>query len=159
MNPALLLLASALSALLPQEDDRVHRIVALALADAPTLTAEVQEYPDAARKAFAELLSRSLLQEDALAAADVLAEAYFEGWTDPFYLQEAGRFRSWSGTQRRTKLEADSLRLAGNDAFSELGAEAADDRWRRSLDLSRSVPEYHEAGGTSWESGRTIFQG
>ena len=157
MNPALLLLAAAAGALLPQEDDRVDRIVALAVAVAPTLTTEVREYPDAARKAFAELLSLSVRREDALGAADVLAGAYFEGWTDPFYLQEAGRFRSWSGDARRTKLEADSLRLAGNKAFSELGVEAAADRWSRSLELSRSVPDTAGIGRTLGNLGAGFY--
>lgn len=157
MSPSLLLAAAALRTLLPQEADRVDRIVALSLADAPALTSEVREYPDAARKAFAELLSLSISQEDALGAADVLAGAYFEGWTDPFYLQEAGRFRSWSGDERHTKLEADSLRLAGNDAFSEFGVEAAAESWRRSLELSRSVPDTAGIGRTLGNLGAGFY--
>jgi len=142
MSPAVLLVAAALGAILPQEEDRVDRIVALSFADEPTLVSEVREHPDAARKTFGELLQLAVLEEEpALDAADVLAGAYFEAWTDPFYLQEVGRFRSWSGPKRRTKLEADSLRLAGNEAFLELGVEAAAVRWRRSLELCRSIPD------------------
>ena len=125
MTQSVLLAAAAIIAFVAQGDERVDRIVVMSLADDAALTAEVQQFPDAAREAFAELLRLSTGDEDALDAADVLAEAYFEAWTDPFYLQEAGRFRSWSRDARRSKLEADSLRLAGNDAFSQVGVEAA----------------------------------
>ena len=141
MSPSLALLAAALFTLLPQETDRVERIVALAMDDSPALTAEIQEFPDAARRAFGELLRRSTEDEALLDAADVLADAYFEAWTDPFYLQEAGRFRSWSADDRRARLEADSLRLAGNEAFSESGPETAAELWRASLERSRSISD------------------
>ena len=123
MTSALLLAAALLGTALPQETDRVDRIVALARSDSPTLTTQVHEYPDAARRAFAELLRRSVGEEAALDAADVLAGAYFEAWTDPYYLQDAGRFRSWPAESRRARLGADSLRLAGNETFSESGPE------------------------------------
>jgi len=157
MTPSVLLAAATLVAFVAQGDERVDRIVAMSLADDAALTAEVQQFPDAAREAFAELLRLSTGDEEALDAADVLAESYFEAWTDPFYLQEAGRFRSWSRDARRSKLEADSLRLAGNEAFSEVGVEAAFERWRHSLELSRSVPDTAGIGRTLGNFGAGFY--
>jgi tetratricopeptide (TPR) repeat protein len=71
-----------------------------------------------------------------LSSADRLARAYFDAWTDPFLLQEVDRFRELSQAARRLKLNADSLRLAGNEAFQTLGVEAALAVWRESLHQS-----------------------
>ena len=140
-----LLLATALTVLAPQEAGRVDRIVELALADAPELPEEVRAHPDAAREAFGELLRLAVAVTEPgsgpLEAADALGRAYFEAWTDPFFGQEARRVRSWSDLQRRARLEADSLRRAGNEAFSVSGVEAAVDTWRQSLEVAESVPD------------------
>jgi CHAT domain-containing protein len=142
-----LLLISAV-ALLSQQGDRANRIVALSLVGDTDLTAEVLSYPDAAREAFGELLRLAVVRDDSrpvgdpLRAADALGAAYFNAWTDPFYGQEAGRFRSWSPNQRRIHLTADSLRQAGNEAFTAEGITAAASMWRRSLRLGQTIPDY-----------------
>ena len=139
------LLAACLATLAPQDADRVERIVDLALAEAPPLAAEVRAFPDAAREAFGELLRLTVEEgprdRSPLNAADALGRAYFEAWSDPFYGQEANRFRSWSAVQRRARLEADSLRRAGNEAYSGSGVEAAVLTWRRSLEVAEGVPD------------------
>ena len=73
MTPSVLLAAAALVAFVAQGDERVDRIVAMSLADDAALTAEVQQFPDAAREAFAELLRLSPGDEEAL-------ESHRVGW-------------------------------------------------------------------------------
>ena len=157
MNPLVLLAAAVLTGFVAQSDDRVDRIVALSLANDASLASEVQQFPDAAREAFAELLILSTNDEKALDGADILAQAYFESWTDPFYIHEANRFRSWTRDARLSKLEADSLRLAGNEAFSEVGIDAAFERWRRSIEISRSVQDTTGIGRTLGNLGAGFY--
>lgn len=142
------LLVAAVSAGPPlQQQTRAGEIQSLALAGAADLAAEVRAFPDAARDAFEELLRaagatpRSPRSLRALDGARTLGAAYFEAWMDPFYVREAGRFGAWSPAQRRARLEADSLRRGGNEAFASSGVESATRLWRRSLTLSERLSD------------------
>lgn len=100
------------------------------------LVTEVGRHPDAARAVFGDYL-----QQSAVAEAERLARAYFTAWTDPFLMQEARRFERWSVPDRRIKLTADSLRLAGNEAYGYDGVPAALTLWRESLSYSERLPD------------------
>lgn len=100
------------------------------------LVTEVSRHPDAARTAFGDYLGQSAMTE-----AERLARAYFTAWTDPFLLQEARRFERWSAADRRLKLTADSLRLAGNEAYGYHGVPAAIALWRESLGYSERLSD------------------
>ena len=95
------------------------------------LVAETRTRPEEARQAFHDLLRES--PESPNPAAGRLASAYAEAWTDPFLLNRYDQFVAWSVPERRVKLTADSLRRAGNEAYTSEGAEEALRLWRSSL--------------------------
>ncbi len=146
-----LLLAGSLAATGAQDTSQVQALVRLAaVGPQESLVAEVGRYPDAARDAFGGLLRQSVSTAERPTAstqdhgrdisdAETLARAYFEAWTDAFLIQELGRFRMWSLTERRAKLAADSIRLAGNDAYGRIGISQAMSLWRQGLEASRTV--------------------
>jgi CHAT domain-containing protein/tetratricopeptide (TPR) repeat protein len=109
-----------------------ERLVMLAeTAATEVLLEEVRLHPEQARLAFRDLLRGSATEPSPAAAR--LATAYTEVWTDRFLLASFERFEAWSIAERRHKLAADSLRDAGNAAYTEVGVAAALDLWRRSL--------------------------
>jgi CHAT domain-containing protein/tetratricopeptide (TPR) repeat protein len=100
------------------------------------LVARMREAPDDGREALRGLLARAAVDigtDRPLAAADRLAQAYAVAWRDSFLLRQVARFTAWSPTERRTKVEADSLRRAGNAALSQSGVDTALRLWRESL--------------------------
>ena len=103
------------------------------------LVAESRARPEETRRAFSDLLRDSPDAPDP--AAGRLASAYAEAWTDPFLVNRYDRFVAWSIPQRRVKLTADSLRLAGNAAYLSEGAEEALRLWRSSLDEAERLPD------------------
>ncbi|MBK5098635.1 MAG: hypothetical protein JJE01_12685, partial [Gemmatimonadetes bacterium] len=117
----------------PQAVPPADRLAALAEA-APheELVSETRLHPEAARQAFQDLLRGSPEQPDP--AGGRLAAAYAEAWTDPFLVQRYRRYQTWSVDERLAKLTADSLRLAGNDAYISDGVEDALRLWRLSLE-------------------------
>lgn len=155
MNILPLFLAGFLSIGLPQENPPAAALVDLAGSGSrELLVAEVRLHPDAAREGVHDLFLhsveggvgssssvRSIDREDALETAERLARAYFDAWTDPFLIQEVERFKSWSLNNRRTKLLADSLRLAGNVAYQAEGVPLAMGLWRESLEHSQSMED------------------
>ena len=110
---------------------------------ARALVQRVRSRPDAAREAVQLLLADAMAaqgsdqaEEEFLLAAERLAEAYAEAWTDSFLLRQVRRFQAWSPPARLAKLKTDSLRRAGNKAYREDGVEAAVRLWRRSASVS-----------------------
>ena len=100
------------------------------------LIARVRERPDDVRDLLRRLFSEAVADSqpaEALTAADRLARAYAVAWRDSFLVRRVARFESWSASQRRDKVAADSLRLAGNEALGRLGLDAALRLWRESL--------------------------
>ncbi len=116
------------------------------------LVAQTHDRPDDVREALHRLLVQAAADTQAvepLAAAGRLARAYAVAWRDSFLLRQVARFESWSPAQRRLKVSADSLRLAGNDAFGRVGAAAALREWRESLRRCEALND--SAGmGAAW---------
>ena len=105
----------------------------------------VQERPDEVREALANLLQlsaqspRSQERVQRILQAEQLARLYERGWSDSFFISGVEQFRRWSTDERAAKLEADSLRRIGAEAFYREGPEAAIRTWERSLGQYRAV--------------------
>ncbi len=104
--------------------------------------------PDSARARIQRLLAQAASSSGASAAGALdsaahIARSLARTWGDSFPLRTVGRFAGWSLPQRRGKVRADSLRLAGNEAFTREGPEAALTLWKR------SVVEAEAAGDSS----------
>lgn len=100
------------------------------------LIARAHDRPDAVRDVLRGLLSRAASDVEPvepLATAGRLARAYAVAWRDSFFVRQVIRFQSWSLDERREKVAADSLRLAGNAALGRVGVAAAMTDWRASL--------------------------
>lgn len=110
-------------------------------ADSVLITSALQQ-PDSTRAAIARFLTRSLSQTtDSLVAKNMtaardIARAYATAWQDSFLVRQVEAFEGWSHSERRTKIAADSLRLAGNDAFGRTGVPSAVRLWASSLRLA-----------------------
>ena len=107
----------------------------------------VRQSPNATRTALAQLFEiwaapgPSIDVAAHAAAARELALAYSEAWRDSFLLKQVALFESWSPKQRRTKVSADSIRKAGNQALQHSGIDAAMKEWRSALRRSTMVPD------------------
>ena len=103
------------------------------------LVTSARQQPDSARAAISRLLALSItptpdsLGTKNLAAAHDIARAYATAWQDSFLVRQVTAFEHWSRDQRATKIAADSLRRAGNDALGRAGAPSALRLWRSSL--------------------------
>ncbi|MGK2962228.1 MAG: CHAT domain-containing tetratricopeptide repeat protein [Gemmatimonadaceae bacterium] len=102
------------------------------------LVEEARRRPDSVRQSLTNALAaastaRSNLDKTQLLKARRLADAYSKAWNDPFFARQVVRFESLSSRQRRVRVEADSLRRAGNDALGAEGVPAAMLLWRESL--------------------------
>ena len=142
----------------PQEAGSADEIMRLAeRVEGDQLAQAVQSAPDGAREAFRRLLAEAVNRSEAdgaeepasstsslsqpLAAAERLARAYAEVWTDDFLLRQLGRFRAWPPADRRRRIAADSLRRAGLDAYVRLGTDEAIQLWREAARLSASLSD------------------
>ena len=100
------------------------------------LIARVRERPDDVRDALRRMFSLAAADTqpaEPLAAAEHLSRAYAVAWRDSFLLRQVARFEAWSNAERREKVAADSLRLAGNAALGRAGVDVAARLWRESL--------------------------
>jgi CHAT domain-containing protein len=135
--PALLSLVAAarVSLQVPQAAVSVRALAHVGTEAA--LVARVREAPDEVRTALRDLLVATAATADSaddyLAETRRLAYAYAAAWRDSFFVRQVARFAAWSPAQRRLKVSADSLRLAGNAALGRLGIGAAAQAWRASL--------------------------
>jgi len=123
-------------------------IVALLRAgDERDLLEEVRARPDDARDALDELFELTVRAKDAmdrvefLEQAQRLARAYAGAWSDSFLVRKVERFARWSTEERAERLEADSVRRAGIEAYYSEGPEAAIRLWERSLTLCRALDD------------------
>src|SRR5438046_6006775 len=165
MNALLLLtwLAAIATAQAPLPDG-AERMRALAR-DGPqtALVQEVRDRPDDVRPALQHLLARAASDTVAgsslthLAAADRLASAYAVAWRDSFLLRQVESFRSWSAEDRRIKVSADSLRLAGNVALGRSGPAAALRLWRESVRRALSIGDTAAAAAGLGNVGRAFY--
>ncbi len=134
-----------------QEEPGPSRVLVLLEAgDRSGLLEEVRAHPDSVRGALADLFRRAAGTADStdrvatLDLAKGLAQAYAQVWGDPFLTRQVEQFALWSTGERAEKLEADSLRLAGIEAYYGEGPEAAVRFWERALALCRGIQD--EAG-------------
>jgi CHAT domain-containing protein/Tfp pilus assembly protein PilF len=145
-----LLLAKPGAAQAQQQPDSPDLLSLLESGDQKRLLEEVRARPDDVRDALSRLFARTVESDDAmdrvrlLDRAEELARAYAQAWSDPFLSRRVEQFVRWSTAERAEKLEADSLRLAGMDAYYSQGPGAALRHWERSLALYRSLDD--EAG-------------
>jgi len=102
----------------------------------------VAQQPDSARIRITRLLAVSVSQTSdsaratTLTAAREIARAYAAHWNDSFLVRQVAAFERWSRGQRATKVAADSLRRAGNDALGRAGVPTALRLWQSSLRLT-----------------------
>ncbi|UCG76440.1 MAG: hypothetical protein JSV95_03825, partial [Gemmatimonadota bacterium] len=75
-----------------------------------------------------------------LEAAERLARAYSEAWSDVFLVSQLRLYRSWTPQERERKVQADSLRRAGATAFS-FDTESALRIWAEAARLSGSIQD------------------
>jgi CHAT domain-containing protein len=119
----------------------------LEVGDEHRLREEVRAWPDGARDALAELFELTVRADDAmdrvrfLGQAQLLARAYAQAWSDSFLIRKVERFARWSTDERAEKLEADSVRRAGIEAYYSEGPQAAIRLWERSLTLCRALDD------------------
>ena len=137
---------AALSALPLQGAGLAPQVIALLEAGQEAqLLDVVRERPDEVREALASLFQlsaqspRSQERVQRILQAEQLARLYERGWSDPFFISGVEQFRRWSTDERAAKLEADSLRRTGAEAFYREGPEAAIRTWERSLGQYRAV--------------------
>jgi CHAT domain-containing protein len=129
----------------PPAADRVTTLAAATPQD--TLTALAHDHPDALRDTLRNLFQRAAVDTapaELLASAARLAQAYAAAWGDSFFVHQVTRFAAWSPAERRAKVAADSLRLAGNEALGRAGVAAALRDWRESL---RRCAALHDSAG------------
>ncbi len=140
-------LVAGLAAMLPRPPAPAVRAAVADTATDSALIAQARTRPDDVRETLHRLLVAAAADTQPagpLARAERLAGAYAAAWRDSFLLRQVTRFESWSPAQRRQKVAADSLRLAGNDAFGRVGAAAAVRDWRESL---RRCEELNDSAG------------
>jgi CHAT domain-containing protein/Tfp pilus assembly protein PilF len=129
-----------------QEAARSRDILALLEAGQDAaLNEEIRVRPDEARDALASLFELTVQASDSdervqlLDRAEQLAQAYATVWSDSFLLRKVDQFARWSTGERSEKLEADSVRRAGVEAFYRDGPDAAIRLWERGLTLCRAL--------------------
>ncbi|HSG82572.1 MAG TPA: CHAT domain-containing protein [Gemmatimonadota bacterium] len=115
--------------------------------DHDALIEAVTAAPDETRETLAELFRLTVASDDAqervrfLDQARLLASAYAEAWSDSFLVRRVERFARWSTDERQERLEADSVRRAGVEAYYSEGPNAAMRLWERSLTLCRALDD------------------
>jgi CHAT domain-containing protein/Tfp pilus assembly protein PilF len=145
-----LLLAVPGSAYGQQTANAADIVRLLEAGDESGLQKQVRAQPEAARGALTELFeltARATDSEDRvhlLDQAEHLAQVYALAWSDSFLIRSVDQFARWSTGERAEKVEADSVRRAGIEAFYREGPEAAMRLWERSLTLFRALND--EAG-------------
>jgi CHAT domain-containing protein/tetratricopeptide (TPR) repeat protein len=117
--------------------------------------------PDSARVKLRAFLREAAVSDTptiGLTAAERLARSYAVAWRDSFLLREVARFRSWSLPERREKVRADSLRLAGNALLGRKGVAAAMRAWRESLRMCDALHDSAGVGGALGNIGAGFYQ-
>jgi CHAT domain-containing protein len=125
------------------------------------LVVQAHDRPDDVREALRRLFIEAAADTQAIepvAAAERLARAYAVAWRDSFLLRQVVRFESWSPAQRRLKVAADSLRLAGNDAFGRAGAAVALRDWRESLRRCEGLSDTAGMGAALGNIGAAFYR-
>jgi CHAT domain-containing protein/Tfp pilus assembly protein PilF len=109
------------------------------------LLEQVRARPDDTRDALAHLFQLTAQADDAvdrvrrLDQARSLARAYAQAWSDSFLVRKVEQFTRWSTEERAERMEADSARRAGVEAYYREGPGAAMRCWERSLTICRAL--------------------
>ncbi|MFL5483622.1 MAG: CHAT domain-containing protein [Gemmatimonadaceae bacterium] len=114
--------------------------------DSAALINEVRRRPGDARDLMGDLIvqagrAHTIDSDSIIRVSYRLASAYSTVWDDPFPITNLARFSRMSADQRRAKISADSLRLAGNRAFGKKGVNAAVALWRDAIRRSRAIAD------------------
>lgn len=108
-----------------------------------SLDAFVREHPLDARERIAQLAADAahepLIGDSLLRAGRQLATAYARVWSDSFPLSHLQWFERLSARERKAKVEADSVRLAGNRALGAAGTSEAMRLWREAHARARTI--------------------
>jgi CHAT domain-containing protein/Tfp pilus assembly protein PilF len=133
-------------ALAAQEPTARPEIITLLNAgDEAGLLEELRLRSGAVRDAFGDLFQLTVRAAGSeqrvhrLLQAEQLARLYERVWSDSFFIFGVQQFRRWSADERAEKLQADSLRRAGIEAYYSEGPEAAIRLWERSLGQYRAL--------------------
>jgi CHAT domain-containing protein/Tfp pilus assembly protein PilF len=116
----------------------VPLISILSLLDS-ALVLQARAQPDSLRAALSRSFAAAALSANErdrsaqLLRAHSLANAYATAWNDSFFVRQVARFEALQPSQRKTRVFADSLRLAGNAALGREGVPKAMTLWRESL--------------------------
>ncbi len=144
----------------PQSPDELRTLAETGSDSA--LVAQAHARPDDVRDALRGLFGVSANSDTqpagVLTAAERLAHAYAVAWRDSFFVREVARFESWSLTERRAKMAADSLRRAGNAALGRSGVAAALRDWRESLRRCEALQDSAGIGAALGNIGAGFYQ-
>ncbi len=135
----------------PQEPPGTPDLLALLESGSQAgLLEEARARPDRVRDALDELFrlvveaGHSHERVSLLNHAGALSRAYEQAWSDSFLVRKVEQFARWSAEERAEKLEAESVRRAGIEAFYREGPQRAMSLWEHSLTLFRALDD--EAG-------------
>src|SRR2546423_198150 len=114
--------------------------------DSAAVINEVRRRPGDARDLLGDLIvqagrARTMDSDSIIRVSYRLASAYSTVWDDSFPITNLARFSRMNEDQRRAKVSADSLRLAGNRAFGSKGVSAAVALWRDAIRRSRAIAD------------------
>jgi CHAT domain-containing protein/Tfp pilus assembly protein PilF len=102
---------------------------------------DARRHPDEVRERIGALMARSLIAAPALRldTARALASAYAAAWGDSIPSRSVAEFAAASAFERRARVRADTLRLAGNRVLEQRGAAPALALWHASVRTAASV--------------------
>jgi hypothetical protein len=140
----------AFAAAFAQEPSAVQQ--ALASPHDSLLVRAVRERPADARAQLDRHIAQAgkasrPVADSILRLARRIARSYAAAWNDPFPVENLARFERMSAGERAIKVEADSLRLAGNRALGSDGVAAAMTLWREAFRRSLAVLDSASAAG------------
>lgn len=156
-------MTAVIAAVLTQSPRGTDALISLVRAgDEAALVVSAREGPDDVRTVLRDLLVAAERSSDSattyLNQAGRLAGAYAKAWRDSFLVRQVATFSGWSPAQRRVRVLADSLRLAGNAAAGRLGMAAAVPLWRASLERCETLGDSAGMGAALGNIGAAFFQ-
>lgn len=112
---------------------------------AQLLVVQARQQPDTLRAELSRSFSKAAFASDEserraqIFRARKLATAYAAAWDDSFLVRQVARFEKLEPNQRKGRVIADSLRLAGNFAVGREGVPRAMTYWRAALQRATAV--------------------
>jgi len=132
--------------------------------NAASLVANTRLDPDTLRDALSPALAAiarartSAERQAQLARARQLADAYLAAWKDSFLVRQVAQFEARTPQARRTRVVADSFRLAGNVALGREGVPRAMQLWRESLKRATTIRDAGVAAPTLVSIGAGFYR-